>query len=218
LSETSGGVDEAGRGCIAGPLVVAGVCADESAVLELGEIGVKDSKLLSPAQREVLYPEVLRICRRVESARIQPSEIDSVVRAAKKYRRLNFLEAKYMAEVIDRLDAAEVFVDSCDVDPSRFQDTVSKQLRRECRILASHHADREKVVVSAASVVAKVERDNEVRKLRERYGDFGSGYPSDPKTRVFFIEWLRREETLPSFVRTSWRTWDALQQSVLFPL
>ncbi|MDG6957888.1 MAG: hypothetical protein JRN55_03895, partial [Nitrososphaerota archaeon] len=60
---------------------------------------------------------------------------------------------------------------------------------------------------AAASVVAKVERDRQVALLKEAHGDFGSGYPSDPATKSFFAEWLRREAALPDFVRKSWKSW-----------
>ncbi len=197
---------------------MAGVSIPEGSLHELNWLGVKDSKLLSATQREALYAHILRLCDRVESVKIPPAEIDRVVRTGRRLKRLNFLEASYMAGVIDRLGAETVWVDSCDTRPERFGETISSQMKGVSRVVARHHADRDFVVVSAASVVAKVERDIEIEKLRALHGDFGSGYPSDPKTRVFFIEWLSRGQALPPFVRKSWRTWDRLEQSVLFPL
>jgi len=184
----------------------------------LKELGVKDSKLLSPRRRESLYPEIVRLCGSVATVRIGPAEIDTVVRSGRKYRRLNYLEALYMAKVIDRLGARQVTVDASDTVPERFRRHIAENLSQKCRVVARHHADRDFPIVSAASIVAKVERDAAVRGLREVHGDFGSGYPSDPKTRGFFIEWLRRKEELPSFVRKSWKTWDRLEQQLLAPL
>ncbi|MGD0146412.1 MAG: ribonuclease HII, partial [Nitrososphaerales archaeon] len=100
-----GGADEAGRGCVVGPLVVAGVSATRSGIRELKELGVRDSKTLSPRRREALYPEILKVCSRVHWAHIEPAEIDAVVRTGKKFRKLNYLEALYFAKVIDQLDA-----------------------------------------------------------------------------------------------------------------
>jgi ribonuclease HII len=212
-----GGVDEAGRGCIVGPLVVAGVSATRSGVRELKELGVRDSKKLSLRQRQTLYPEILKVCDRACWAHIEPAEIDTVVRMGKKLRRLNYLEALYFAKVIDQLDAGRVTVDACDSVPKRFQENVCDNLKTHCSVNALHKADRDYPIVSAASIIAKVERDREVEKLRKKHGDFGSGYPSDPSTRIFFIERMRRGEPLPEYVRKSWKTWDRFQQSLLAP-
>jgi ribonuclease HII len=74
-------------------------------------------------------------------------------------------------------------------------------------VAAFHKADRDFPVVSAASIIAKVERDRAVARLRGEHGDFGSGYPSDPMTRAFFIDRMGRGEPLPGYVRKSWKTW-----------
>ena len=212
-----GGADEAGRGCIVGPLVVAGVSATRSGVRDLKELGVRDSKKLSPRQREILYSEVLKVCSRAYWANIEPAEIDTVVRTGKKFRKLNYLEALYFAKVIDQLDAGRVTVDACDSVPKRFQENICDNLKTRCTVNALHRADRDFTIVSAASIIAKVERDREVEKLRRKHGDFGSGYPSDPYTRVFFIEWMRRGEPLPEYVRKSWKTWERFRQSLSAP-
>jgi ribonuclease HII len=209
-----GGLDEAGRGCVVGPLVVAGVSARLSAVRDLKELGVRDSKKLSPRQRESLYGDILKICDRVCSAKISPTEIDSVVRAGKKYRRLNYLEAVYFAKVIDALGAAEVTVDASDVVAARFRDSIRENLKSGCRVFAAHKADRDYPLVSAASIVAKVERDREVSRLRAKHGDFGSGYPSDPTTRGFFTAMMMEGQPIPDYARKSWKTWLRLQESL----
>jgi len=198
--------------------VIAGVSISEDGVDVLKGLGVKDSKLLTPRKREELYPAILELCESVQTIQISPDEIDRVVRAGKKYRRLNYLEAVYMAKVIDRLGADEAMVDASDTVPERFRTNIVEHLGRECLVSARHHADRDFPVVSAASIVAKVERDAAVAAIRRNYGDFGSGYPSDPQTRSFFLEWLRREQSLPKFVRKSWKTWQRLQQELLAPL
>jgi len=217
MASLLGGADEAGRGCIVGPLVVAGVSATRSGVRELKELGVRDSKKLSPRQRQTLYPAILKVCRRAYWVGIEPAEIDTVVRTGKKFRKLNYLEALYFAKVIDQLDAGRVTVDACDSVPKRFQENICDNLSSSCSVNALHKADRDYPLVSAASIIAKVERDREVEKLRKKHGDFGSGYPSDPSTRIFFIERMRRGEPLPEYVRKSWKTWDRFRQGLLAP-
>lgn len=205
-----GGVDEAGRGCVLGPLAVAGVSVDSGRMRELAELGVKDSKLLSPAQRDSLYPEIMRLCTRVEVSRIPPRMIDRYVSRGKKYRRLNYLETIHMAKVIDALRVDEVFVDAPDVNPVRFKAELEGLLSCKPRVVAEHKADVNYSVVSAASIVAKVERDRDVEELRRVHGDFGSGYPSDPDTIAFLREWMKSRSAQPDFARKSWKTWERI--------
>ena len=203
----AGGVDEAGRGCVVGPLVVAGVSADLQGEEELKEIGVRDSKKLSPARRRILFPDILRICAKASWVSITTAEIDRVVSTGKKYRKLNHLEALYFAKVVDELQAQTVTVDASDTSPQRFREVICGGLTEECEVRAYHKADRDYPLVSAASIVAKVVRDNEVAKLREAYGDFGSGYPSDPKTKRYFKGWLEEGKEPPEWTRKSWKSW-----------
>jgi ribonuclease HII len=181
----------------------------------LRELGVKDSKVLSPEQRESLYPEILKAAKHVHWESIPPSEIDEVVLRGRRLRKLNYLEAVYFAKVIDRLGAQKVTVDASDIVPSRFRDDIAGNLGSRCKVVAFHKADRDFPVVSAASIVAKVQRDRQVAVLRRAHGDFGSGYPSDPATRAFFTDKMKRGEPLPSYVRRSWKTWLNLEQSLL---
>jgi len=218
LAKIIGGEDDAGRGCLLGPLVIAGVSIDKGSVARLRKLGVRDSKTLTPRKREALYDEILMISKRTAVVMIQPDEIDAVVRAGKKYRKLNYLEALYFAKVADALGASEVVVDASDSSPKRFGSVIIEKMRRRCKVIAAHKADRDYPVVSAASIIAKVERDRAAEKLRRKWGEFGSGYPSDPVTRAFFTERMSRGEPLPEPVRKSWKTWGKLQQTLLTPL
>ena len=208
-------MDEAGRGCLLGPLVIAGVSVTASGARKLRDMGVRDSKKLSPSRREALYPEIVRVAEKVNWLGITPDEIDEVVVRGKRLRKLNYLEAVYFAKVIDALGANRVTVDASDVVPGRFRDDIVANLGRRCDVAAFHKADRDFPVVSAASIIAKVERDRVVAKLREDHGDFGSGYPSDPTTRAFFVDMLGRGEALPGYVRKSWKTWLNLEQILI---
>jgi len=202
-----GGVDEAGRGSVLGPLAVAGVSIEAERIPELAAIGVKDSKLLTPSQRESLYVEIVELCAGVEVSFIPPKMIDRYVSRGKKYRRLNYLETIHMARVIDALRVDEVFIDAPDVNAPRFTAELLELLLSRPRITAEHKADVNYPVVSAASIVAKVERDREVAELRDAHGDFGSGYPSDPETIAFLESWVKSNSSQPEFARKSWKTW-----------
>ena len=195
--------------------MVAGVSIEASRMRQLKGLGVRDSKTLSVKKRESLYPQIIDIAEHVHWAWIPPGEIDQVVLTGRKLRKLNYLEAVYFAKVIDELGAPKVTVDASDVIPERFRDDIVANLGNRCEVTALHKADRNFPVVSAASIIAKVERDRAVARLREEHGDFGSGYPSDPITRAFFVDRMGRGEPLPGYVRKSWKTWLNLEQTLI---
>lgn len=195
--------------------MVAGVSIEASRISQLKGLGVRDSKTLSVKARESLYPQIINLAEHVQWTWISPGEIDRVVLTGRKLRKLNYLEAVYFARVIDGLAAETVTVDASDVIPRRFRDDIRANMSAKCKVVAAHKADRDFPVVSAASIIAKVERDRAVARLREEHGDFGSGYPSDPMTRAFFIDSMGRGEPLPGFVRKSWKTWLRLEQTLI---
>ena len=148
------GVDDAGRGSMVGPLVIAGVTIDKKNLKKLKSIGVQDSKKLSPKTREILYKKIIEIVDKYYVVRIPPKTIDSNVFK----HNLNHLEAKNMAKVIKILNPQTAYVDSCDVDYKRFGKEISL-LTANSKIISRHHADSRFVVVAAASIIAKVSRD-----------------------------------------------------------
>ena len=193
------GVDDAGRGSLLGPLVIAGISIKRSKIRKLSSMGVKDSKKLSPTSRERLYKKIIEFADDYYVAKINPKTID---RSVKKHL-LNNLEAKYMAKVISKLNPGISYVDSCDVNPARFGKEIS-ELSNKSKVRSYHHADDRFVIVSAASIIAKVNRDREIKKLRKTH-DVGSGYPSDSKTINFVKKYHKENNEMPKFVRTSWR-------------
>jgi len=199
------GVDDAGRGSVIGPLVIAGVLVSEEELPKLIQLGVKDSKLLSPHRRETLAIEIKRIVQKHTIIKISPKEIDEVVEKGRKLHRLNRLEAQVMAKVLDTLKPDIAYVDASDVLEERFKQHILECLPFRIEIVSEHKADRNYPVVSAASIIAKVERDREIAELASRYGDFGSGYPSDPRTISFLQQCLEKQGEYPRFVRKSWK-------------
>ena len=193
------GVDDAGRGSMLGPLVIAGISLHKKDIPKLSLLGVKDSKQLTPKSREELYKKIIEIVDEYYVAKISPKIIDASV----KKHGLNHLEANYMAKVILKLNPDTSYVDSCDVNPKRFGKEIAK-LSNNKKIRSYHHADSRFIVVSAASIIAKVTRDRAISKLRKNY-DLGSGYPSDSKTIDFVTSYYRINQTLPVFVRKSWK-------------
>ncbi len=189
-----------------GPLVIAGVLMEERNLKALVDLGVKDSKCLSPRRRETLARKIRQVTQKRSYAKLQPKDIDKVVKSGRRLHRLNRLEAMTMAQIIRRLGPNVVYVDAADVSEDRFRQHIEECLPSEVRIVSKHRADESFPIVSAASILAKVERDHEIRKLRRKYGDFGCGYPADPKTLGFLEQCLRESGVFPDCVRKSWKT------------
>ncbi|HUT79842.1 MAG TPA: ribonuclease HII [Candidatus Bathyarchaeia archaeon] len=197
------GVDEAGRGPVIGPLVIAGVVINKDDLDKLVEQGLTDSKLLTKEQRNVFYDKILACAIDYKVVVIPAEEID--------YKRnnatnLNRIEINIMIDLLGSLkDWTEAYVDACDRNAKRMELTLRNNVRKE--ITAEHFADLNYPIVSAASVIAKVIRDKEIEKLHETFGvDFGSGYPHDPKTNQFLTEYYTEHQELPIIARKTWAT------------
>jgi ribonuclease HII len=186
------GIDEAGRGPVVGPLVIAIVAGDGEA---LRRLGVRDSKKLTPRAREALYREVLRVAECVNYVVVEPYEIDKYASRG----LLNALELDYTARLIELCPADVYYVDSPDVDVDRYGSGLSFLTGR--RVVALHGGE-EVPQVAAASIVAKVVRDRLLEVVKREVGDFGSGYPSDRRT----VEWLRAGLVPRECVRWCWGT------------
>lgn len=208
------GVDDAGRGPIIGPLVIAGVLVEEEDLPLLQSLGVKDSKLLSPHRREQLATEIKKIAIKWHIISLPPSKIDDVVTNGKKLHRLNRLEAHTMAEVIAALEPDIAYVDASDVLADRFGKHIEERLPFRIKIVSEHKADRNYVAVSAASIIAKVERDRIIGELASEYGEIGSGYMTDPKTVKFLEDWMKKHGSYPDFVRKSWKPAKKLKEDI----
>jgi ribonuclease HII len=201
------GIEEAGRGPVIGPLVMCGVVIDEKDSLALQKAGIKDSKALTPKQREGLVDTIKGFAKRFDIIVIPPYEIDAAVES--DTLNLNWLEAQKGAEIINRLMPDKAIMDCPSTNTKAFAEYMWKHLANKgLELVAEHKADVNYPVVSAASILAKVARDAEIEKIKESIGkDFGSGYPSDPKTSDFLKKNFNR---YPDIFRKSWAPYKAL--------
>lgn len=156
------GVDDAGRGSVIGPLVIAGVLFNEEDLPILRNLGVKDSKVLSPKRREKLAEEIRKMALGYHAIKLQPAEIDKVVETQRKLHKLNRLEAQTMAKVIEVLKPDIAYVDASDVLPDRFKEHISECIPFRVHIISEHKADAKYPIVSAVPIIAKVERDKAI--------------------------------------------------------
>ena len=207
-------MDDAGRGPVIGPLVVAGIRIEEERLDQLRSLGVKDSKKLSPEARLKLSIEIPEIVDEYHIVELEAAHLDRVVNHSPKFQRLNLLEARAMAEVIEKLKPHLVYVDASDTRPERFKNNILENLSFKPKVVSEHHADEKYPSVSAASILAKVRRDSRIEELRKEYGDIGSGYAHDPITVRFLSEYYLMNQDFPPIVRRSWKTLRNIVQEI----
>ena len=195
------GIDEAGRGSVLGPMVIAGVIIPEKMDKVLERMGVKDSKRLSPNRRTILSRK-LRKMFEYEIVVISALEIDQMRADG---INLNDIEKNAMRDLIVKMNPQKAIVDAVDVKAERFQNNLRETTGID--VVAEHKADDKYIEVSAASIIAKAERDAQIAEINKDYikmGGIGSGYPSDPTTKEFLTNYTYDE--MPYFVRKSWAT------------
>lgn len=191
------------RGPVIGPLVICGVLANEEQEQKLVDLGVKDSKMLSPVQRERMFDKIKDIVEKYEIVVIEPAEIDAAVGKGKEVN-LNWLEADKSAEIINKLKPLRAILDCPSNKTEKYADYIKKKLKQKVDLIAEHKADQTYPIVSAASILAKVTRDDLIQELKKKYKvEFGSGYPSDPLTQIFIKKFWDKYD----FFRKSWETY-----------
>ena len=200
------GVDEAGKGPVMGPLVVAAVKVNNAKDIE--NIGFKDSKQLTSAQRKKLY-DLIKSEFEYAVEIIEPEIVDEY----RKRNKLNQLNREAFERLISKLDPKVAYVDAADVKEERFGTEIKQGLtnQNDTDIISMHKADAKIPVVAAASIIAKETRENEIRRMKHRIGDFGSGYPSDEKTIKFLKSFYADNGKWPEGTRKSWKTLDRIR-------
>jgi len=193
------GVDEAGRGSVMGPLVVGAVYVESDDAL--AEIGVKDSKQLTARMRERMYDQIADAAEHWCTVALSSEEIDS----KRNWMSLNRIELEMFGEATSKWHATEVYADCPDIKEEKFGMRLKVLVGEDVEVIAKHKADDTYLVVSAASIMAKVTRDRMMDDLRAEFDvDIGSGYPSDHYTMDFIQDWIDRTGKVPPHVRKSW--------------
>jgi len=193
------GIDEAGRGPVIGPLVICGIVVKDEFLPELVREGVKDSKLLSPQKRQKLKKIIESISEEYQLIYLSPEVIDQYI--------INYLQLKAIVKLIDKFSPDRVFIDAPTRWCANYKEKIEDLLTfKEVELVVENFADVNYPVVSAASILAKIARDEKIKKLSKKYGPLGSGYPSDEKTITFLRECIRLKGEFPKIVRKKWKT------------
>lgn len=196
------GIDEAGRGPVIGPMVISIVCGDRD---RLAALRVRDSKTISPQRRKKLFQEIQDASDYVRTIIIPSPKINELMGKM----TLNEIEFIHAAELLENAEYT-TYVDCFDVIPERTQERLGEKTGK--KVICSHKADAIYPSVSAASIISKVTRDEEIEKLKKEYGNFGSGYPADPATISFLENAISQGVDLSSIVRKKWKTYENIMR------
>jgi ribonuclease HII len=187
------GCDEAGRGCLAGPVVAAAVVLPSKITIE----GLRDSKQLSEKQRNFLKTEIEQVALAFAVAFVSPQEIDDI----------NILNASFLAmhRAIDQLDPLP---DRILVDGNRFKPYQE----------IPHHTfvkgDDRYLSIAAASILAKTYRDSEMKKLHQEFPDYdwasNKGYPTKAHREALMSSGVTK------YHRRSFTLYPGYKQGILF--
>jgi len=198
------GVDEAGRGAVLGPMVVAGVAVEGGLRTKLRHLGARDSKSVPRQRRREIVRRLMRESARGWAVVYPALQVDST--------SLTVLEEDAIRSLIKRLRPEQVVIDA-PVGPTAlagFLGRVRTGSATPVEISAYPKADVSDPLVSAASLLAKVVRDGYLEVLRARYGDIGWGYPGEQAVHRFLSDWLAEHGSFPPFCRTRWASAQAL--------
>lgn len=196
------GIDEAGRGPVIGPMVMAAVCLDTRAARALSRAGVRDSKGYGA-------PEVARVRRRELADAIRARAVHFTVQVVdvsevdRRVRRneLNVLEREVACRMIEASPCADRIV----ADGKVLFDALRA---RYSQLEAHNDGESRHCAVAAASILAKVRRDEIFERIARRYaaefGDITGGGYVNAATRRFLRAYARKHRRLPPEARRSW--------------
>jgi ribonuclease HII len=216
------GIDDAGRGPVVGPMILAGCLIDKKHERYFKNIGVKDSKDVTPKRREFLEN---KIKEKVEKYHIEIISADEIDQKNSEGLKLNELEAEHFAAIINKINTGKekikIVIDCPSPNITKWSDYLRTKVKnlKNLEISCEHKADRNHVAVAAASILAKCVREKEMKKLKEKFGEeIGSGYCSDPLTMRYLDKFAAKHKDSGLF-RKTWITWkkafDKLNQQTL---
>jgi len=209
------GIDEAGRGPLVSSMFIAGTMFEDKDLKHLKELGVKDSKMVLQNKRVELAEDITKIAKGIKIIEVSANEIDNAVNGVNDLN-LNWLEAVKQAEIINELKPDRAVIDCPSTNVQAYtaylKKNIDNNLRDKIELIVQHKADQNFVECSGASIMAKTSREAHIEKIKKKLGiDFGSGYPSDPKTKAF-IEKYHDDQRYQHLFRKSWETYKKISR------
>jgi ribonuclease HII len=201
------GVDEAGRGPFIGDMVIAGVIGLSSTFESLVSIGLRDSKLLEPLKRLTILNNMLSLDIDIVATYVSPIHIDR--------SNMNMLEYTVICSILKHLSyshilrqhqgaGVRIYIDEVKGYNDKIGECARGLYRGNVEIFIESRADAKYPAVSAASIVAKILRDSNIKALQVIAGETGSGYPGDPVSRRWLANTYRDDSEPPVYIRRSW--------------
>ena len=196
------GIDEAGRGPAIGPMVMAAVAIDSRTAASLTRKGLRDSKAYGAGEdahaiRKELAAEIRVRAKFVMTIEVEHHEIDQRVCRGE----LNVLERELAAKLIEQAPACDKII----ADGKRMFAALGA---RYSQFISVDHAEDAHAAVAAASVVAKVIRDDRFNAIKQRYepelGTIAGGGYANAATRKWLRAYVERYGRLPDEARMSW--------------
>jgi ribonuclease HII len=198
------GIDEAGRGALVGPLVLAAVAVDRAGFSALRGLELRDSKLLSERRRREASAQVRSIATWIGLEVRSAEVVDRFVRGDRIDHplSLNVLEQRMAFRLIRRAPTpAETVADG--------RRLFSPLVPKVPSFVARDHADQEHPVVAAAALLAKCERDRLVDRIDEQCASLCGRLPRRGYPGAETSAWIQRYRSFfgmtPAHVRSSWR-------------
>ncbi len=207
MTKLLAGVDEAGRGCVLGPMIMALCTISEDQNKYFKDLGVKDSKLVPKKKRAELFEIIKKEVKEYKIIVVPAEELNVLMN---RYS-LNEIEAQKTAEMISLLKIRpdDIILDSPDTIESKYKQRIIDNLRNikfdlgKSKVISEHKADLNYICAGCASILAKVTRDTLMNSL---VGFELSGYSSDPKTIDYLKKYILEHKKIPDFARSKWET------------
>lgn len=207
------------KGPVIGPMVICAFACTQPQERGLREIGVRDSKLLTPSQREKIAATIKKHSHSLVI--LSAAELNALMT---RRTSLNEIEARGMAKALSELIAKigawnvkTIYVDAPDPAEHKYAARIRKYMAvpKNAALVCEHKADLHYAVCGAASILAKVARDYEIEKIKRVVGeDFGNGYSHDEITIAFLKKHLKNP-VVQEFVRQKWVTAKRLKTTQL---
>ncbi|MHA2170238.1 MAG: ribonuclease HII [Candidatus Kariarchaeaceae archaeon] len=213
------GMDEAGRGPAIGPIVFGLVLVTKSEENKLRSLGIDDSKALTANRRSEFENKIKGVVSYHSVVSVPASKINEFMLDGINLNQIEVNEFKALVKPhVKHINKLQI--DAADVNEERFGSHFIPLIEGE--VISKHKADTIFPAVSAASILAKVERDRRIKLFQQEYllsdpdlPSFGSGYPQD--ARPFLLAYVKKHRELPPIARKLWKTCTRIIDEILGP-